>query len=234
MKLANPLHYPGAVFLGAIALVIGVRIGNLPKILMLPLAGAIAFVGASLREAQKPKNPALKREIINLKQQSKSLAEQATNLRRESENLLINASQIELLSTIQLVCDRAQELPVKIELITNKFQGENSLLSPRDIQRQLAEATVKQSKSSGVARQHLEQLVVSLERNLELARQGEDTRQAQLYSLSTQVIDAAGVLQQLQNQIRTSNLDSIEDINELSNLSQELKDIQENVELLIN
>lgn len=234
MKIVNPLHYPIAILLGAIILVTGVRIGNLPKVIMLLGAVAIAFVTASLIQTQQSQNPVLDREIKGVQQQAKLLAEQSAVLRIESEKLLTSAAQLDLLTTIQYVCDRAQELPTKVEQITCNIQGKDSLLSPTDIQRQLAEVKAKQSKRSGVAHQQLEQLATSLERNLELARQGEDTRQAQIFSLSTQVIDAAGVLQQLQNQIRTANLDNTEDINQLSNLSEELNSIQENVDLLIN
>ena len=234
MKLVNPLHYPAAVLLGAVILGVGVRLGNFPKVIMLLVAVAIAFWGAALIQTQQSKNPVVDREIKAVQQQAKLLAEQAQNLRTESEQILTSSTQLELLTTIQYACDRAQELPAKIKQITTDLQGKDSLLSPVDLQRQLAQVKAKQSQSSGVAYQQLEQLATGLERNLALARQGQDTRQAQIFSLSTQVIDGAGVLQQLQNQIRTSNLNDAENINELRNLSEELKSIQENVDLLID
>jgi hypothetical protein len=233
MKLVNPLHYPFAVLLGAIILVFGVRLGNFPKVIMLLIAVAIAFLAAALIQTQQLNNPVLDREIKAIEQQAKLLAEQAQNLRTESEQILTSSTQIELLTTIQYACDRALELPAKVEQITSNLQGKDSLLSPADLQRQLAQVKAKQSQSSDVAYQQLEQLATSLERNLELARQGQDTRQAQIFSLSTQVIDAAGVLQKLQNQIRTSNLNNTEELNELRDLSEELKNIQENVDVLI-
>lgn len=234
MKIVNPLHYPVAILLSAVILVIGVRGVNLTTIMVLPVAVAIAFLAASLIQTQQSQNPALDREIKAVKKQVELLAEQSQILRTESEELLTSSSQLELLTTIQYVCDRAQELPAKVEQITRSIQGKDSLLSPSDIQKQLAEVKSKQSTSSGVAHQQLKQLATSLERNLELARQGQDTRQAQIFSLSAQVIDAAGVLQQLQNQIRTANLDDTENINQLTNLSEELRSIQENVDLLID
>lgn len=233
-QLANPLHYPLVVLLGMAILVIGVRILDIPKILMLVIAIAIAFVGASVRKSQRTENPALKREISKLKQQSQSLAEQANKLRQESAKYLTSSTQLELLATIQYVCDRAQELPAKTEAITSKLQGENSLLSSANIERQLREATAKHSKSSGAAQQQLSGLITSLKRNLELAKQGEDTREAQIYALSNQIIDAAGILQQLQNQIITADLNNADNINELANLSEELKSFQENVDILTN
>ena len=84
-----------------------------------------------------------------------------------------------------------------------------------------------------MAKEHLEQLVTSLENNLRLAQKGQDARQAQVISLNTLVIESAGILQQLQNRLRTSDLNSSQEINQLKELSEELKNMQENVDLLI-
>ncbi|MGB5636179.1 MAG: hypothetical protein WBM86_25835, partial [Waterburya sp.] len=62
---------------------------------------------------------------------------------------------------------------------------------------------------------------------------GQDARQAQVVSLTTLVTESAGVLQQFQNRLRTSNLDNSAEIDELKALSEELRTMQDNVDLLI-
>ena len=117
--------------------------------------------------------------------------------------------------------------------MSRHLQGSDSLLSTTELEQQLAEVRAKQQHSSGVAKEQLRQLVSSLENNLRLAQQGQHARQAQVFSLNTLVIESAGVLQQLQNRLPTSNLNNSEEINELKGLSEELKSMQENVDLLI-
>ena len=239
MKFANPLHYPLAVLAGGVVLVVGVRLVKLPSVLMLPVAGAIATVGAALLKSKEPEtlnldNPALERELQSVKQQAKLLAEKAETLRAESEQILTAASQLELLTAVQYTCDRAVELPAKIDSLARRLHGSDSLLSVNELQQQLVEVQAKQRTSSGVARQHLNQLSESLQRNIRLAQQGEDARQAQIISLSTLITDSAGVLQQLQNRLRSSNLEDSEQIQELRSLSEELSSFQENVDLLVS
>ena len=239
MKLANPLHYPLAVLAGGIVLVVSVRLVNLPHTIMLPVAAAIATAGAAVLKTQEPEtphadNPSLARELLSVKQQAQSLAEKAHSLRAESELMLTSSTQLDLLTTVQYTCDRAQELPGKIDQLTRRFQGANSLLSVAELQKQLGEVELKQQRSSGIARQQLDQLAASLERNLALARQGEDARQAQIISLSTLISDSAGVLQQLQNRLRTSNLEDSAQLQELRELSEELNSFQENLEVLVS
>lgn len=239
MKLVNPLHHPLAILVGGITLVAGVRLMQIPSYVSLPAAAAIATglaMPLNKQESQKIKlnNPALVREIKSVKRQSKILAEKAEELRQEAQKLLTSNTQLELFATIEYACDRVLELPTKIDRLAQKLQGSDSLLSPEKLAQQLTEVQVKARESSGVARQQLKQLANSLENNLKLARQGEDARQAQVVSLTTLITESAGILQQFQNRLRTSNLDNSQEIDELKIISNELKTMQDNVDLLIN
>ena len=238
MKLANPLHYPLAVLAGGIVLFVGVRFIKLSSVVILPLAGAIAFGGSVVLKSREPEplnidNPALAKEIQGVKGQAQKLAVKAEALRGESETLLTTSTQLELLSTVQFACDRAKELPAKIDHLASRLQGKDSLLSVPELQKQLTEVQAKQLNSSGVAYQQLNQLAASLQRNIQLAQEGEDARQAQVISLSTVITDLAGTLQQLQNKLRTADLEDSAQIQELRSLSEEMSNFQENVDLLV-
>jgi len=238
MKLVNPLHYPLAVFLGGIVLVLGVRLGQLPNLIIIPTAAAIATGSALILNSKRTvslniDNPALVQEIQSVQQQAKLLAQKAEALRTEAKQLLADSSQLELLVAIEYACDRTGELPAKIDRLVQRLQGSDSLLSVTELQQQLTEVKTKKSKSSGVARQQLERLAIGLENNLKLARQGQDARQAQVISLATLAIESAGILQQLQNRLRTANLEDNEEIQELKSQIEELKSRQESVELLV-
>ncbi|WP_293061458.1 MULTISPECIES: hypothetical protein [unclassified Moorena] len=126
------------------------------------------------------------------------------------------------------------ELPSKIDQFSQRLHGTDSLLSVTELQQQLQEVEAKKTKSSGVARQQLQQLATSLQHNITLARQGEDARQAQVIALATLITDTAGVLQQLQNRLRTSNLEDIQTLEELRSLSTELAGFQDNMALFLS
>ena len=238
MKLVNPLYYPLAVLAGGITLIIGVRFIKVPSIIAIPTAVAIT-TGIAIPLNQKEasqiniNNPALVREIQSVQQQAKLLINKAEALRNEAKQMLTTATQLELLTAVQYACDRTQELPDKINKLAQKLQGSDSLLSPIQLERQLAEVKAKERNSYGIAKEQLQRLGASLENNLRLVQQGQDARQAQVVSLTTLVIESAGVLQQLQNRLRTSNLNNSEEINELKELSDEFKSMQESVDLLI-
>ena len=237
MKLVNPLQYPLAVLGGGIILVAGVRLIQLPGYIALPGAAAIATglaIPLKQRDSQTVKidNPALAREIKSVKQQSQQLVAKAQELRAEAQNMLTSTTQLELFAAIEYACDRILELPNKIDRLAQKLQGGDSLLSPEELSRQLSEVQTKARNSSGVAREQLDRLANSLENNLRLARQGQDARQAQVVSLATLVTESAGVLQQFQNRLRTSDLNNSAEINELKAITDELKSITENVDLL--
>lgn len=239
MKLVNPLYYPLAVLAGAITLFGGVRLANLPSAIILPLAAMIATGGAVVLKSQEPErlnldNPELERELKSVRQRAKDLADNANALRLEASQLITDSLQLELLTDVQYACDRASELPAKIDQLTRRLQGSNSLLSVSDLQQQLSDVQSKLNSSSGVARDQLSKLAESLERNIQLARAGEDARQAQVVSLSTVILDSAGVLQELQNKLRTADLSNSNETMELKSLSDEFKLFQENVDLLVS
>ena len=239
MKLANPLYYPFAVLSGGIVLFAGVRFLNLPSALMLPISGAVAVAGAATLKSRESEvlnlnNPGLERELHSVRQQARVLADKAISLQVEAGKLLIDSLDMELLVAVQYSCDRAAELPVKIDRMVRRLQGDDSLLSPQELQRQLDEVKVKIDRSRGVAKEQLMELSKSLSRNIQLARQGEDARQAQTISLSTVIQDSAGVLQQLQNKLRSADLTNYEQTTELRELSDSLRIFQESADLLVS
>jgi len=238
MKLANPLYYPVAILIGGIALVAGVRLVKVPGVVMLPAAGAIALVGATVLKAREPEtlgleNPELERDLLAVKQQAITLAERAEGFRTEATQLLTRFDQLELLGSVQYACDRALELPTKIDQFIRRMHGADSLLSVTDLQQQQRDVEAKFSHASGIAADQLLKLSESLERNIQLARQGQDTRQAQVVSLSTLIQDAAGMLQSLQNKLRTVDLTDTDAASELRSLSDDFKLTQESVDLLV-
>lgn len=238
MKLANPLYYPFAVLAGGITLILGVRLVQLPSPIMLPVAAGIAVAGASFLKSREPQSfelnsPELEQEITSLKTSALALANKSNELRLEAKKLLNDSFQMELLAAVQISCDRILELPAKIDNLAWRLQGTNSLLSVSELQQQLAEVQQKHRSSSGMAKQHLSQLIESLKRNIQLAQEGQDTRLAQIVSISTQIQDSAGVLQRLQNKLNSSDLTDSEQINELQLLNDELSSLQENIDLLI-
>lgn len=239
MKFANPLNYPLAVLAGGIILVAGVRLANVPSVVIVPLSAAIATAGAAFLKAQEPErlnldNPELERELLSVKQQARALADKANDLRTEASRLLTNSLQMELLTSVQFACDRASELPAKIDELARRLQGSDSLLSVAELERQLSAVDARrQTSTAGVAKDQLNQLSSSLERNIQLAQAGQDARQAQVVSLSRLILDSGGVLQSMQNQLRGINLADAEATTELQTLSDELKLFQENVDLLV-
>lgn len=238
MRLANPLYYPIPILIGAIALFVGVRVARLPSAVMVPVSVAIATLGASIRKSQEPEglgleNPALERELKSVQNQAERVANQGEALRVEATRLLTELDELELLAIVQLACDRAKDLPAKVDQLARRLHGSDSLLSTQDLQRQFKEVEDKLHASSGVAREQLQQLADTLRRNIQLAQEGEDARQAQVVSLSTLILDAAGILQRLQNQLRTADLTDTSATSELRSLSNEFRHFQENVDLLL-
>ncbi len=238
MKLANPLFYPLSILAGAVVLVAGVRLANLPSWVVLPMAAAVATGGAMVQKNSEPvpilENPALDQELTSARLQATNLAAKANSLRHEASRLLTEATQMDLLVMVQSACDRAVELPARIDQLTRRMHGADSLLAVEDLQQQLTEVTTRIPASSGVARDQLNRLADSLRHNIQMARQGEDARQAQVLSLSTLILDSAGVLQGMQNQIRTANLTDADQAEELRSLSNEFSFFQEHIGLITN
>ena len=237
MKIANPLHYPLAVLAGGLFLVVAARVVRLPAWVAVPGGVAIATAGATVLKSREPSvieldNPALSRELQSVRQQAVALGEKAEGLKTEAARLLTDTLQVDLLGTVQYACDRTQDLPAKIDQLARRMQGKDALLSTKELENQLRDVKAKIKTSTGLARSQWQKLADSLERNITLAQQGEDTRQAQLANLSTLIAESGGVLQQLQNKLRTADLSSDTAAAELRELGEEFKGFQESAELL--
>lgn len=239
MKVVNPLFYPLPILASMVTLVLGVRIARLSEVIVIPVAGAVAFAGASLQRSRQPirwdlDDPELERELREAKQQAQALAEKAESLKTEATATLTEVDHIELLVAVQRACDRIQQLPTQVDQMALSMQGADSVLSVADLQAQLDQSRARLQVGSGATQQQLIRLTESLERNIQLAQQGEDARRAQVASLSTQILDAAGLLQELQNQLRTSKLTQVSDhLPAMQQLSEELQAFQANMDLLL-
>lgn len=238
VQLANPLYYPSAILIGGITLVLGVRFMNLSNKIILPTSIAATVLIATALKAKQPNEDQqakqqLEQEINRLNIASNGVVQQANELRQEANNLLTqNSSQIDLLAAIQQVCDRVIELPNKVNKLAKNLPKNKALLSVEQLEQQLLEVQHKMRSSTGISRQHLQDLAISLKQNIKLAKQGQDTRQAKLISIEKMIQDSAGILQQLQNNLRTADLTCSEDIHKLQNLSKELEAYQENIDIL--
>ncbi|BAY35765.1 hypothetical protein NIES2111_00810 [Nostoc sp. NIES-2111] len=238
VKLANPFYYPVAVFVGGVSLFLGVRLARLPSVVMLPVAVGITVAGASFLNSREPQyleldNPELEVQINHVKTSALALVNQANELRLEAKKSLTDAFQLELLAGIQMSGDRLVELPGKIDNLVWNINGNNSLLSIEALQKQLQEVKQKIQASSGVAKQHWQQLADSLQRNIKLTKEGEDTRLARIINISTLIQDSGGLLQRLQTKLRNSDLSDSEQINGMILLSDELNSLTENLDLLV-
>lgn len=240
MKLANPFHYPLAILVGGILLVGGVRILSLPNFLILPTSVLVATTGAMFLKSREPDpekiaTKQVEQALNNLRVSSQNLAMKAEELRQEANQLLgRDADDFELLIQVQEVCDQTIELPQKIEELGKRLPRKDSILSIADLERDLQSAKNLRSSSSDIARQQAEELVKSLERNIQLTRTGQSVNQAKLLCLQKIVQDSAGLLQEFQNTLRTINPEDPSKIQELQALSERLKSFQSNIDNLIN
>jgi DNA-directed RNA polymerase beta' subunit len=240
MKIVNPLNYPLAVLIAGICLFLGVRIIKLPNVIILPSTVAIALIGSTIlaqnnQQESKVKldNKALEKELNEAKKEAQLLINKAETLRLEAKKLLHDSWQMELLTAVEYSCDRTLELPQKIEDLSNKLSGGDSLLSVEELTEKLKEIKKKQKSAEGLALRQLKQIESSLNRNIALTKQGKSARQAQVFSLTNLITESAGILQQLQNKLRTADLTNSEQIQELKSLSEELNNFQDNVDLLV-
>lgn len=235
-KLTNPLHYPIAVMVGGIVLVVGVRLIRLPNLLILPTSIVITTVTAGFLKGGEPdelriSQQQLQRELQLLKEEANKLITRAELLREEAGRLLTN--NMELLVSVQDTCDHITEIPDKIDELGRKITGSNSLLSLSELQIQLQEVEKKLVGSSGVAKEQLQQLKDNITRNIQLSKSGENARQAQILNLQNLVQASAGVLQELQNKLRTSDLKNSQEIQEVKKLSEQLESYQDNFNILL-
>lgn len=238
MKVANPFYYPVAMLAGGVCLVAGARLVRSPNIITIPAAGAIALTTATVLKSRDPEtieleNPALSRELQTVRLQGQKLSDTAQLLKGEATKLLADVADVDLLGTVQYVCDRIQDMPAKIDRLAHKMQGKESLLSVEETEKQLAGVKDKLKNSSGVAKTQWQTLAQQLAQNIALVQQGEDAREAQLAQLSTFIAQSGGVLQQLQNKLQTADLTSEMDAQALKTMGDDLKGFQDNVEVLL-
>ena len=236
MKIANPLQYPAVILIAGVTLFFGVRVINLSSKIVLPTTLLIAFLGSAMlakdNNALELENKLLEKELNSIKKEANLLVSKAEELRLEAKNLLHDSWQVDLLTAVEYACDRTLELPHKIDQLSQKISGGDSLLSVEELEKKLANINNKKKSTYGIAQRQLEKIEASLQRNISLAKQGESARQAQVFALTNLITESAGILQELQNKFRTADLSNSEELNNLQNLSEELTAIQENNYLL--
>ncbi|MCS6960204.1 MAG: hypothetical protein RMK91_09155 [Pseudanabaenaceae cyanobacterium SKYGB_i_bin29] len=239
-KLANPLEYPLVVLAAGILLVLGGRFGRIPPVVMIPIAALVATGGAGFLKAREPErlnlgDPKLEQEVMAIKRSAVALVQRAESMRREAATLLTEPDQIDLLVAIQAACDRVMELPYKIDEIARRLGKNEVMLSVAEIEEQLRQVIAKQNTvTSEAGRAKLASLERTLRHNLELAREGQDSRQIQIANLMEWVTESGGLLQKMQNKIRTIGTKSTSELLELRELSDQLNSCQENVTMLMN
>jgi len=238
VPLVNPLHYPTAIFSAALVLVLGVRVWGLPRWLMVPVAVVMALGGSwLLREAQQPlfADPALTREIQQLRQQVNSLVQAAQKVQAEAARLLVDDPDLDLLVAVQEVCQQVQSLPQAVDQrVQRLYQTDyDAVLSVADLEKQLAQVRRQKRRVGPLAGAQLDRLEATLVRNIELAQRGQDTRLAQIAALVTLVQDTAGVLQQLQNQLRTFDIRNQQQLQQVRSLSETLQDFERQMTILV-
>lgn len=236
MALVNPLHYPLAVFLGVVVWVVGVRVWFWPRLVVLPV-GVLVTLAVSWwlhqRESQAVLDPAVARQVQQLRQQVQALVAGAERVRAEAARLLAEAPDWDLLVTVQEVCDQVQTLPQAVEQQLQRLQQlDEAVLSVRALEQQLAQVRRQQRQASPPAAAQFEQLAATLERNIQLAQAGQDTRLAQLAALATLVQETAGVLQQLQNHLRAIDLGNQRQVAEVRTLSDTLRSLEQQMTIL--
>ncbi|WP_414543263.1 hypothetical protein [Nostoc sp. CCY0012] len=240
MKLANPLYYPLSVLIGSIVLFIGVRLVQLPNQIIIPLSIGISLFFANFFQYREPKyfeldNPELEQEITAVQIAALTLANRANELRLEAKNLLTIAEHERLLATIERSCDRAIELPGKIRNIVWYLYGSNSLVSVGSLQRQLTEIQQKKMRlnSGYLEKQHLSKLAENIKRNIKLAKKGEDTRLSRIFTIYHLIEDYTVILERYDDKLSDANLINLEELQELQLLGDELKSLEEIIDLLV-
>ncbi len=83
----------------------------------------------------------------------------------------------------------ALELPGKIERLSLKLSGSDSLLSPEELNQQLTEVLTLAKQSSGATKQQLNHLATSLENNLKLALLSSKIRPGALLKRQTNLLN---------------------------------------------
>jgi hypothetical protein len=239
LKVANPLFYPVSMLAGGVVLVVGARGLNITAPVIIPIALAVSALGASALKSREPDLEEIARQKLEAELQSLTIAGQtvaakAEGLRLEAAQRLGELADLEILTSVQFACDRAAEIPFKITQLSQRVNRDQSLvLSMDNLQAQLQTARSRQQVSSGLARQQFDQLVQSLERNIQLAQDGQSTSAAQIASIQTFVQNSAGLLQEFQNELRLTDLDNPQHLQKLKRLSENLSNVCDDANHLI-
>ncbi len=234
LRLTNPLNYPLAIAGSMLILFAGVRIIGLPSFLVLPTSVIAGFLAAGFlhqreysRQSSSIGNESLAKELEGAKQEALNLIEKAEELRQEAQNLLREASQMDLLTSVEYMCDRILELPQKIEELSSRLSGDDTLLSLENLEAKLRENRIRQRNATGVALEKLKQIEMNLLRNIQLTKQAKSAREAQVFSVTNMITEAEGILQEIQNKLRTADLQNTSTLSELQELAQQLSELQE-------
>ncbi len=239
MKIPNPLYYPWAVLLGVVVLAGGIRGLRSPQWLIIPLAAIVTTATATLQRSQEPEtwdldHPELEAELRAAKQQAEQLATKTTILMADANQYLTSVEHIDLLVMIQGACHQLRSLPQRIDQTALSFKNMDDLFTVDELQQQLAEVKQRLHVRSSRPYPHLQAMETSLERTIQLVQQGQDTRQAQVAHISTSILDTGSVLQDLQNTLRSGNLEDPATLDQLQQLSQDLKTLPQTIEHFIS
>ncbi|NJK62664.1 MAG: hypothetical protein HC921_08260 [Synechococcaceae cyanobacterium SM2_3_1] len=237
MQLANPFSFPLAMLAGVVVMTAGIRLLQLPQVMVLPMAATVALGTASLRKTQQPPSWGLsdldlEADLQVAAQRAQQLVKLSTNLRQEGTQTLTQVEQIDLLVALQLSCDRLQSLPTRVVQLAKRLQ-QQQLLSLTELQQQRQQAQARAENSTGLIREQLTRMVASFDQNIHLVEQGQDSRRAQVANFSTLLLDIAGLLQALQNQIKNTPL-TVADLQDMQALTQELRSLQDTVDQWVN
>jgi glucose-6-phosphate-specific signal transduction histidine kinase len=223
LKLANPIHYPIAVAIGGLTLVLGVRLLRIPNPIIIPSALGVTVLGASVLKSREldgegQLQKTLEQELKEMETFSETLVTQSEEIRQEvSQKLAQESENLDTLVKVQEVCDRFAEVPSKIRKLSHKMTQKKSLLSWDKLTQKKADVDEKIQQSSGISRQQLEQLSATLEENLQQIEKGLDSRQSQVIYLNTLLQTSAGNLQQLYNNLHNytgNNSEQFEQLNQ--------------------
>lgn len=240
VKLANPIYYPIAIFVGGVVLVVSIRVISLSNYIALPLAITITTLSASVLNStqfnpQKSLKQQLQLELENAQSSSKYLAEKAEELRKDADVLLTQHSfQMESLIAIQETCDRAVEISAKIDPFLQHLTQSSHRLSLPKLQQQLREVQRRMKLSANIEHQQLEKLAETLQRHIHLAKQEKINKNVLLFTLSTTLQDSAGRLQQLSSKLQNSNLETLEELQDIHSFILNINRCQDNVEILLS
>lgn len=240
VKLTNPFDYPIAILVGGIVLVAGVRLLKTPNLVILPTAAIVATATAMYCKSREPDpekaaQREVERELTNLKASGRSVAEKAEAVRREAGQLLgHDADYLDLLVRIEETCSPIAEIPTRIEALGERLSRNNSVLSLAELDADLRSAQELLANATGIARQQAGELVESLERNRELAGTGASVNLAKLLNLRVILQNTAGILQELQNQMRLLNRPDLDRVREVEELCERLQSAQNNLDILIH